>query len=52
MDEFEKNVVSFDNLDEEPETGKTVEIETPKPAACASGTPTLKRAAMMLSASS
>lgn len=33
MDEFEKNVVSFDNLDEEPETGKTVEIETPKPAA-------------------
>ena len=33
MDEFEKNVVSFDNLDEEPEMGKTVEIETPKPAA-------------------
>ena len=33
MDEFEKNVVSFDNLDEEPETGKTVEIETPKPVA-------------------
>ena len=32
MDEFEKNVVSFDNFGEEPETGKTVEIETPKPA--------------------
>ena len=31
MDEFEKNVVSFDNIAEEPETGKTVEIETPKP---------------------
>ena len=32
MDEFEKNVVSFDSFGEEPETGKTVEIETPKPA--------------------
>ena len=32
MDEFEKNIVSFDNFGEEPETGKTVEIETPKPA--------------------
>ena len=32
MDEFEKNVDSFDNFGEEPETGKTVEIETPKPA--------------------
>ena len=31
MDEFEKDVVSFDNFGEEPETGKTVEIETPKP---------------------
>lgn len=32
MDEFEKNIVSFDNFGEEPETGKAVEIETPKPA--------------------
>ena len=31
MDEFEKNVVSFDSFEDEPETGKTVEIETPKP---------------------
>ena len=31
MDEFEKDVVSFDNFGDEPETGKTVEIETPKP---------------------
>ena len=31
MDEFEKNVVSFDNIADEPETGKTVEIETQKP---------------------
>ena len=33
MDEFEKNVVSFDNFEEEPEAGKTVEIETPKSSA-------------------
>ena len=32
MDEFEKNIVSFDNFEDEPETGKTVEIEAPKPA--------------------
>ena len=31
MDELEKNVVSFDNVADEPETGKTVEIETPQP---------------------
>lgn len=31
MDELEKNVVSFDNIEDEPETGKTVEIDAPKP---------------------
>ena len=32
MDENERHVVSFDSFDEEPEKGKTVEIESPKPA--------------------
>ena len=32
MDENERHVVSFDSFDEEPEKGKTVEIEAPKPA--------------------
>ena len=33
MDDLDKTIVSFDNVADEPETGKTVEIEAPKPKA-------------------
>ncbi len=35
MDENEKNIVSFDSIAEEPETGKTVEIDAPQPVEAA-----------------